>query len=252
MIKNNKITLQKQAYQKILEKIRRNEYVPGQEIREAPIAQELGISITPVREAIHLLEREGWIEILPYRGAFMRKFTKTEFRTLSVMRESLEVTCVSYFIDNATAEDIQALEDNIAQMLSFYHLGRKGEMEITEAYDKIYESDSKFHELIIQGAHCPGLATEATKWSMLLQCTFISGSKTSVQEHFEQVPSIIRQHQAISTALQMKWKDAAAQLLKTHISNNNIKVKMLVPTLCYSPEVQENQAGFTIKENITP
>ncbi len=54
-----KPTLQSKAYQMILDKIISGEFQPGAEMREAPLAQALGISVTPIREALRRLEREG-------------------------------------------------------------------------------------------------------------------------------------------------------------------------------------------------
>ena len=63
------------AYEKIIQKIMTEQLLPGTPLREERLAEEFGLSATPVREAFRRLEYEGWVQSKPYQGCFMRKFT---------------------------------------------------------------------------------------------------------------------------------------------------------------------------------
>ena len=142
-----KPTLQSKAYQMILDKIISGEFQPGAEMREAPLAQALGISVTPIREALRRLEREGWLETFPYRGCFMRRISREELIQLSLMRESLEVVCVEQFCRNGTEQDIELVEELPADEETIARFGPRasnGVILITLRYDEParFEADS--------------------------------------------------------------------------------------------------------------
>ena len=72
------------------EGILRGHLQPGEHLREALIAQHLGVSNGPVREAFHLLEREGLVDSLPHRGRFVHVFSDREISDLYRVREALD------------------------------------------------------------------------------------------------------------------------------------------------------------------
>ena len=164
-----KPTLQSKAYQMILDKIISGEFQPGAEMREAPLAQALGISVTPIREALRRLEREGWLETFPYRGCFMRRISREELIQLSLMRESLEVVCVEQFCRNGTEQDIELVEENLRNSRRLMERVFAGELDESAAVLEMYQLDKEFHQLIIAGAHRSWLEQELRKWSMQLQ-----------------------------------------------------------------------------------
>lgn len=213
-----KTTLQSQAYQMILDKILCGEFPPGAEMREAPLAQVLGISVTPIREALRRLEREGWLETFPYRGCFMRQISGEELVQLALMRESLEVVCAERFCESGTAKDIEQLEENLVSSRQLITCTLDGQLDEAAAVLEMRKLDCEFHNLIVTGTHCPRLEQEARKWSMQLQ-TYASLLNQSLESHerFEQIPCIVRQHEAISLALQMGWSRAAQELIRIHV-----------------------------------
>ena len=230
-----KPTLQSKAYQMILDKIISGEFQPGAEMREAPLAQALGISVTPIREALRRLEREGWLETFPYRGCLMRRISREELIQLSLMRESLEVVCVEQFCRNGTEQDIELVEENLRNSRRLMERVFAGELDESAAVLEMYQLDKEFHQLIIAGAHRSWLEQELRKWSMQLQ-TYAALTELPLPTHdrFEQIPCVIRQHEAISLALQMGWSQAAQELIRIHIR----------PEVAMTEEQRRREAGF--------
>jgi DNA-binding GntR family transcriptional regulator len=84
------LSLGNQAYQEVKKIILEGHLTPGEKLNEGELARALGISRTPVREAITRLEKEGLVEIFPQRGAFVIQLSKEDIYELFLIREKLE------------------------------------------------------------------------------------------------------------------------------------------------------------------
>jgi DNA-binding GntR family transcriptional regulator len=88
---------------------------PNDHIVEASITQQLGVSRTPVREALILLEQDGLVVSQPHRGCFVRTFTPRDVADIFTMRTTLENFAGERIIDHLTEADYQHLEDLITR-----------------------------------------------------------------------------------------------------------------------------------------
>jgi DNA-binding GntR family transcriptional regulator len=86
------------------------DYQPGSHLSEARLAQELGVSRAPVREAARLLESRGLLVCLPRRGFFVRAFSAKELDDVYGLRLCLEREAIGALATRATPEDLAALE----------------------------------------------------------------------------------------------------------------------------------------------
>jgi DNA-binding GntR family transcriptional regulator len=82
---------------------------PEARIKQEQVAAELGVSRTPVREALHLLEREGLVRLVPRRGALVQGFTAADVRELYELRELLEPAAAALATARASAEERQTV-----------------------------------------------------------------------------------------------------------------------------------------------
>jgi len=119
--------LQLQAYNYIKEKIVSGEYSFNRTYSETSIAQEIGISRTPVRDAVHILYQEGLIDIQPSRGFVLHRITERDVIETYEVRSAIESYCAQKLAqetDTAVrAEAVAALEGSLARQRAIYENG---------------------------------------------------------------------------------------------------------------------------------
>ncbi len=98
------------AYQELKRLILAGGAAPGEKLKELELAVALGISRTPIREAINRLEKEGLVEIFPQRGAFVVQPTERDIFELFLIRESLEGLAARLAAETVTASSLTRLE----------------------------------------------------------------------------------------------------------------------------------------------
>ena len=104
------------AYEVLKKAIITGEIPAGERIVETDYADRLHISRTPLREALRKLERDGLVEYVMRRGVVVRAFTIQDVQEIYTIRNALEMLTLPAIIENATAEDISALRDKLAEM----------------------------------------------------------------------------------------------------------------------------------------
>lgn len=121
----------------------RGELKPGTHLVEAKIAEELGVSNTPVREAIRSLARDGLVEILPYRGSFVREITEQFINEVVSLRTRIEVFALELALSKMTTEDFDEMEAYAREM-----------EQLTQAGDHFATlgRDVAFHSIIFERA----------------------------------------------------------------------------------------------------
>ena len=132
-----KYSLGQQVFHTIREGILSGKYGKNEELKENTIGEELGVSRTPVREALRQLELEGLVNIIPNKGAFVVGLSAEDIRDIYEIRSVLEGLCAKRAAERATPEQLEALEEIMC--LSDFQVQRKH-------YDQLVELDNRFHE----------------------------------------------------------------------------------------------------------
>lgn len=101
---------------------------PGERLNETEIADKLGVSRGPLREAIRKLEREGLLEYQARRGSFVRKLSKRDAYEIYTLRAHLEALAVELALPSITKEDIAALRNDIERMKKTARTGNIADM----------------------------------------------------------------------------------------------------------------------------
>lgn len=129
-------TLRESVWRSIREAILRGELEPGTPINQAILAERFGISRGPLREALSLLENEGLVRNIPYRGTFVAEFDERIIKETYSLRRVLEAFAVEQAIENGAPEQIAELREIYEEMVE---AARQKDME------KFHEIDLQFH-----------------------------------------------------------------------------------------------------------
>lgn len=135
----DKYSLRGRVFNRLREDILSGKYKHGEELKETAIGTELGVSRTPVREALRQLELEGLVNLIPNKGAYVMGITAKDVKDIYQIRSLLEGLCAKWATELVTAEQLADLEEVI--YLSEFHAGR-------EHHEQVLELDNKFHELL--------------------------------------------------------------------------------------------------------
>lgn len=200
---NDKYSLQARVFNRIREDILNGIYKENDELKEMTIGAELGVSRTPVREALRQLELEGLIKIIPNKGAYVIGISSKDLKDIYEMRARLEGLCARWATRNATKEDIARL-DEISDLTEFHFKKKK--------FVKVLELDNEFHEILYQMADSKMLYRTLSDFHHYLE---IIRKKTLSSE--ERVSHSIKEHRDIIGSIKEGDEELAEQLAILHI-----------------------------------
>lgn len=142
--------LKDQVYRKLLQKITQGDYVAGDRLVERTIADEFGVSLTPVREALIRMEADHIIAKEPRKGFFVKKYSDQEIQQVYEVIFALECAANIKAMDYCTPEDLVSLEKMVDQM----------EDALNEArFHDFFEINGKIHTTFVQLSQNPFLLT---------------------------------------------------------------------------------------------
>lgn len=209
-------SLRGRVFQAIQENILNGVYNENEELRENAIAKELGVSRTPVREALRQLELEGLVKIVPNKGACVTGITKKDVKDIYAIRSLLEGLCVRWATENITDAQIDELEEII--LLSEFHLKRVKEGQTQQ----VTELDGKFHEILYDASNSRILKHVLSDFHKYVRMA----RKASVANP-ERAERSIEEHKDILHAIKNRDANAAEILANAHMMNvmKNLNMK---------------------------
>ena len=199
----DKYSLRGRVFQSIREDILSGRYEQNTELKEAAIGAELGVSRTPVREALRQLELEGLVTIIPNRGAYVNMITAKDVQDIYVIRSMLEGLCVRWATEHITQEQLEELDEII--LLSEYHMD-KGHS------DQLTELDGRFHQILYEASQSRILDHVLSDFHKYVQLA----RRTSVKTEERAIKSI-GEHNEILNAIKAKDAEKAGNLATIHI-----------------------------------
>lgn len=137
------LSLTEQAYKSIKEKIIKCQILPGSDISESEICEELGMSRTPVREALLRLQQENFITIFPRKGIIVSPITVKDIHEVYQIREMVEVYTATNSCKNMSIDCLMEFKEKFSQIKFIPN---------TPDAMKYFELDIKFHKYIVQSS----------------------------------------------------------------------------------------------------
>jgi len=140
----DKYSLRGRVFHRIREDILNGKYDDNEELREVAIGEELGVSRTPVREALRQLELEGLVKIIPNKGASVVGISARDVHDIYMIRSKLEGLCARWACEHISKEQLEELEEIV--YLADFH-------EAKGHFDQIAELDNRFHNILYESCN---------------------------------------------------------------------------------------------------
>ncbi|MBR0410217.1 MAG: GntR family transcriptional regulator [Eubacterium sp.] len=186
------------------------EFAPGERLMEITLANRLGVSRTPVREAIRKLELEGLVTMIPRKGAQVARITERSLREVIEVRSVLEEFAASLACQRMDENDMREMKEIHEQFI-----------RAVKAHDimKIVDSDEKFHDAIFKAAKNDRLLSIIAN----LREQFYRYRLEYVRD-IEDCSQLTGEHQQLMSAIFRHDEETARRMMKTHIGNQQERV----------------------------
>lgn len=201
-------SLKDRTYRALKDAISRmNIYAPDAQLKldERQLSLQLGISRTPLREALARLEQEGMVNIIPRRGVLIVRKTKKEIVELIVVWAALESMAARLATQNASAEDIGSLRS----MFAGFEDGAAG-----ARIDEYSERNIEFHQAILKMSGCGLLLETADKLFL-----HVRGIRAQTIGEGDRASRSVIDHMQIIEAIEARDTELAERLVREHALN---------------------------------
>lgn len=208
---NEYLPLRDVVFQTLRQAILYGELKPGERLMEIALANRLGVSRTPVREAIRMLELEGLVVMEPRKGAHVAQITEKDLNDVLEVRLGLEELVVQFASERITEEELQNLK---AAEEEFEQSMQRNDLVALAA------ADVKFHEVIYQATHNQRLVQ------------MINNIKEQMyryrMEYLKDVKvreTLVKEHRQLLQALEEHCLESAEDSIRAHIQNQQDAIR---------------------------
>lgn len=189
------------AYKHLRQAILSGVLLPGKRISEPALAEQLGLSRTPIREALQYLAKEGLVDIIPHKGARVRRLSLQEIKEVYQVRAVLEAEGARLAALYATPQQLMHIESLLETLHQIDPQDFSGQRQ----------ADMAFHAAFVAAGHNKTLEQ---LFNDLQASLSLLRNYTS---NLSQSPDTRQQHQNILEAIRHQWPDQAANAAKTHV-----------------------------------
>ncbi len=201
--KNESLPLRDRVFNQLREDILNGKFSANEELKEIQIGKMLGVSRTPVREALRQLELEGLVNIIPNKGAYVTGISSEDIHDIYVIRSYLEGLCAKWSCRHATEDDIRTLEEIIC--LAEFNATKN-------RYEQMAELDSKFHETLYNACGSKMLRHILRDFHQ-----YVESVRKQTLSRSERACAAIEEHKSILEAIKNRDEELAEKLSNEHI-----------------------------------
>jgi len=192
-----------EIYKRLIASIEERVLKPGDRLREADLAEEFGVSRTPIREGLKRLEAQGLAVHEPNRGMVVPTLDHSQINEVYYMREVLEGTAARLAAQHASEPEIEILQDLVA-----------ADRKRIEDEDSLVRSNREFHRRLCLASHNRYLVDQIGH--LRLSLILMAGTTLDTPERRE---IAVEEHAAIVTAIEAGNGDAAEKAARLHIAH---------------------------------
>ena len=198
------------VFKTLRQAILKGELEPGERLMEIQLAERLGVSRTPIREAIRKLELEGLVLMIPRRGAEVAKISEKNLRDVLEVRRSLEELAIDLACPRIQEEELETLREAQKEFAAAIAAGDA--MEIAQ-------TDEKFHEIIYSGTGNQKLMQILSNLREQMYRYRLEYIKDANKRQ-----TLLVEHEQILKALSLRHVQEARLAVREHIDNQEITV----------------------------
>ena len=202
---NEYLPLRDVVFQTLRQAILRGELKPGERLMEIHLAQKLGVSRTPVREAIRMLELEGLVVMIPRKGAEVAKITVRDLKDALEVRMAIDSLSVKLACERLDEDDKTEIKQ---ACVAFREAVKSGNVQA------IVEGDERFHNTIYRASKNQKLITIAMNLREQ-----VYRYRFEYVKDFSYHENLIREHDQITEAILKGDVETAQKIMKEHIYN---------------------------------
>lgn len=199
------VTLAEQIAYQLRRDILRGRLPPGAQIKERDNAAELGVSRTPMREAIRILAKEGLLELRPARSPVVANPTLKEVEDAITVLVALEELSGRLAVQHASDAEIAEIREINRRMIAGF--------DSMDMIDR-FEIDMEFHVAIAQASHNEALAhTHSSYLARMWRARFLSARTRHNRQR------VLDQHSSVLAGLESRDADGTALAIRVHLEN---------------------------------
>ena len=214
---NDYLPLRDVVFITLRQAILKGELEPGERLMEIRLASMLGVSRTPIREAIRKLELEGLVIMIPRRGAEVAGITEKALRDVLEVRRSLEELAIELAVARMKEDDIKALE---AARIEFREALNTNDMI------RIAQADEKFHDVIYAGTYNDKLVQLLNNLRDQIYRYRLEYIKDVGKRQL-----ILIEHENILNAVKTRNLELGRRAMREHIDNQEITISRKLNSL---------------------
>lgn len=205
MLNEEELPLRDVVFRTLRRQILMGELKPGERLMEVKLTKKLGVSRTPVREAIHLLEIEGLANIVPRKGATVAEITEEDLQDVLEVRCALEELAVELACKRRTEEELALLKEAGDKFVLATKNGSVTDMA---------EKDVSFHNIIFKMTRNKRLVQMVENLSERMY-----RYRVEYLKNYSMHKELYREHNEIIECIEKNTPDEARRALKKHITN---------------------------------
>ena len=207
----------------IREAIMELNFLPGEIIRKHDICNALGVSRSPVSEALAKLRNEGLVEVVPQSGTFVSRFSLQDIKEGAFLREAIELACIEILASNISEQQLIDLNRN---------LKLQKVLAESDDYQGFYQLDAKMHGMIMDFTGYKNLAkVTKTGWVQ------VDRARQLLLPVDGRLKKAFQEHRAVIKALEQNDVALAREKMRTHL---NQLILLLTPLEKKHPHLFEN------------
>lgn len=197
---------------------------PGERLMEIQLAEELGVSRTPIREAIRRLELEGFLVMVPRRGTYVADLSIKDINEVFEIRTALDVLAAGLAAERITEEELEDMERLLVQIGEFIEAGDA---------ERIVEADGQFHDILYQASRndrlvgiISNLREQFTRFRSI-SMAYPGRIKNTLDEHRRLVEAIAQRNPELAQQCAREHMENAEQTLLNDLSDRRKNVSYI-------------------------